>query len=244
MTANKVNKNSDMLCPVEGCRRLLKPGCVFGTCSRCCLKTQGLLLDAHAHANANANAESAASGSSSTTPIVVRQPADTPVAAVWEERPAAAVVSASERQRLFKARAGAEALRALEDHLLEQFDGELSAPFRAEALAELLRVRRKASGDDPGGRDGRYGRPPPPLLPLAPRGSGTRVESIKWCSIHKNLRRKEHGGGGWSGGGVTKPEEVEAVEDGEEMAGRRRKKSMSSATMVTSSAKVLLVRFV
>ncbi|CAM9967587.1 unnamed protein product, partial [Ectocarpus sp. 8 AP-2014] len=39
----KVNKNGDELCPVDGCRRLLLPGCVLGTCSRCCLKAQGLI---------------------------------------------------------------------------------------------------------------------------------------------------------------------------------------------------------
>lgn len=40
----KVNRNMEELCPVEGCRHLLKPGCVFGTCSNCCLKAQQLVV--------------------------------------------------------------------------------------------------------------------------------------------------------------------------------------------------------
>lgn len=54
---SKVNKNNDELCPVGGCRRLLKPGCVFGSCSRCCLKAQGLLDAAAGSASLTASAD-------------------------------------------------------------------------------------------------------------------------------------------------------------------------------------------
>lgn len=108
---SKVNKNSDELCPVEGCRRLLKPGCVFGSCSRCCLKVQGFLD---------------AAGDSGTP---------------QKESPAAAegVVSGPEKKQLqCKAHAVSQALRAVEDHLTNHFD-ELSSPFCADELALLLR---------------------------------------------------------------------------------------------------------
>lgn len=114
-SVNKVNKNLERLCPVGGCRRLLKPGCVFDICSKCCLKTQGL-LDA-----------SMSNGGSSRDP-------DTTRGGMKDGK-------ATERQRLCKAHAEAEALRALEIHLLSKF-AKLLAPFRAGELASLLLLGR------------------------------------------------------------------------------------------------------
>lgn len=113
--ANKVNKNLERLCPVGTCRRLLKPGCAFGVCSKCCFKTQGLLDVAISTSTANDDG------------------CGDPDAARWELKTG----EASERQRLCKAHAEAEALRALEAHLLLRFT-DLSAPFRAGELASLL----------------------------------------------------------------------------------------------------------
>lgn len=112
---NKVNKNLERLCPVGGCRRLLKPGCAFDVCSKCCLKTQGL-LDASI-----SNDDSYGDPDSTRREMKDRE--------------------ASERQRLCKAHAEAEALRALEVHLLSKF-AELLAPFRAGELASLLLLGR------------------------------------------------------------------------------------------------------
>lgn len=69
-TPPKVNKNNDELCPVEGCRRLLKPGCVFGSCSRCCLKAQGLLdtADSASPRTTSTDVEETQPGATAPTP--------------------------------------------------------------------------------------------------------------------------------------------------------------------------------
>lgn len=120
MKATKVNKNMDELCPVDGCRRLLKAGCVFNVCSRCCLKVQGIL-----DVDGACPAKSVSTTEASRLATSVAANTDGP----------------QERQERFKADAAKQAIRALENHLTTHFE-ELSAPLQAEALASLLR------GDD------------------------------------------------------------------------------------------------
>ncbi|CAM9789093.1 unnamed protein product [Scytosiphon promiscuus] len=198
---SKVNKNRDALCPVEGCRRLLAPGCALGTCSRCCLKAQTLLDAPDATTAAAAAAAAAVSTACSSTPTSEKTDIILPGAALTS------VSEKSERQRSFKARAEAEAWRALEDHLLERFRDDLSAPFEAEALAGVLQQLSGYRGE--AGRDsatsrfepGRDRRDTHRLPPPAP-GSAAAGERLpfRWCPAHKKShnRRKERRGTGCS----------------------------------------------
>lgn len=189
--AAKMNKNMDELCPVEGCRRLLRPGCIFGLCSRCCLKVQGLL-------------DAAGSRCSASSP---------------ETRPAAAV--ARDKQGLFKARAAAEALRALEDHLTEYFE-DLQTPFRVEALATLLR-RDDETCRVRSGRDIHY---------RSPGSTSGGRQPIKLCPIHKSRSRE-----------ATECKSGRPTPCGRKLGtGEKWLAGRSvSATMFTSAARVLLV---
>ncbi|CAM9850230.1 unnamed protein product, partial [Ectocarpus sp. 4 AP-2014] len=85
-------------------------------------------VTAGGHEEETAVAAAAAAATAATTPAEALPPAEG----------VDATTSAAERQRLFKAHAEEEARRALEVHLLERFDEDLSAPFRAGELAALL----------------------------------------------------------------------------------------------------------
>eukprot|EP00903_Cladosiphon_okamuranus_P015321 g14154.t1 len=240
--ASKLNKNSAELCPVGGCRRLLKPGCVFDMCSRCCLKAQGLV---------DASAASPSSSSDTAMPPetkVDREQATAAVAttadstsgtAAREEGAAVAGSSAraSNRQRACKARAEAEATRALEARLLDRFGPDLPPPFRPEALAALLISRQDAGAGASTGakaRPDRY-RDRESFCPRLASNSGrARPQPIKWCPIHKRPRRKGESGG--DGGGASPGAEVPDPE--EERVGRR---LGDPSAVITSSARVLLV---
>lgn len=186
--AIKINKNMEELCPVEGCRRLLKPGCVFGTCSRCCLKAQGLV-------------DAACFSRPSTSLETVTVAAVTPSEEI-------------KSQDLFKARAAAEALKALEDHLAEQFD-QLPRPFRAEALAALL--RQNESSRVRTGRDQHRH--------YSASTSSARQTATKWCPVHKRSSKGKRDGG--------KPKGEAGVERAEDQ--------LMPRAMFTSTARVLLV---
>lgn len=278
-----MNKNMDALCPVEGCRRLLAPGCALGTCSRCCLKGQGL-LDASTTTTPVSTAclsESLSKKTAQVSPGAVVAPGSIPVdttageqqrqtseaagttgctVAATEVAPATIESEKTERQRSFKARAEAEAWRALENHLLEHFREDLSAPFEAQALAKVLQqqqqqsvsFRGEASRDPatghvkPGGdRSGIYRLPPSasglPRTAAAVAAAEGRPPT-RWCPAHKKShnhhRRREQRGDAGSGGGVG-PEAAELAPGNGEIG---RAWSMAPTVVLTSAARVLLVR--
>ncbi|CBJ28319.1 conserved unknown protein [Ectocarpus siliculosus] len=318
----KVNKNGDELCPVDGCRRLLLPGCVLGTCSRCCLKAQGLIeatsaptaaasaprrsvpplekarglpgspigraaaatatAEATPPDTANERKETAAAAAAAaaeetigasqdrascslgasdsvvspperTAPGVaaaaaaagepmtaggheeetaaaaaaVATAATTPSEALPPSEGGDATTSADERQRLFKAHAEEEARRALEGHLLERFDEDLSAPFRAEELAALLLLSpplRRENNSGPGQAEVCIPSHDQRRLDPEARAGQRRQRPVRWCPVHRRFRRKGEERGG---------RETEAAA-GEPWPG-------TSATRVTSAARVLLV---
>ena len=218
--ATKVNKNMDELCPVEGCRRLLKPGCVFAVCSRCCLKAQGL-IDGTA-----LTPEASEGGPPSAAVVAAKASAAAAAAAATVEGAAGVAPSESATQRLLcKARAVEEASQALKDHLTEHFD-DLSEPFQAEALAALLLKRGNSRCQVRPGRNIHF-----QALALA---SGAR-QSTKWCPVHK--RRSK---GGQGGGGGDQHATAARTKSGVEA--RTLKKRSMAPTSFTSNARVLLVR--
>ena len=220
--ATKVNKNMDELCPVKGCRRLLKPGCVFGVCSRCCLKAQGLIDVAASTPDASVSERVPPS-----VAVVAATAAAAAAAATVSGAAGVAAVNESEAQRLLcKARAVEEASQALKGHLTEHFD-ELSEPFKAEALAAILLKRSDWTCQVRPGRNVHF-----QALALA---SGAR-QSIKWCPVHKRRSR-----GGQVDGGDDRHATAARAKSGVE-AGGLEKRSMSAA-MYTSAARVLLVRW-
>lgn len=221
--AKKVNKNMDELCPVEGCRRLLKPGCVFGVCSRCCLKAQGL-IDVAASTTGASPSERMPPPAAVVAATAAAAAAATAAGAAGAA--AAAVVSESEAQRLLcKTRALEEASQALKVHLTEHF-ADLSEPFQAKELAALLLKRGDSTCQVRPGRNVHF-----QALALA---SGA-LQSAKWCPVHKRRSR-----GGQGGGGGDRHATAASLKSGVE-AGGLEKRSMSAASF-TSNARVLLVR--
>lgn len=276
---SKVNKNNDELCPVEGCRRLLKPGCVFGSCSRCCLKAQGLLdaaadsasltasadpeemqsdvfappqaatLDGHISCSLSvsgtrakvvgdtakyvAEADAATANGSAVPGSGASQDESSSAAAA-----AAGVASGRDKKQLqCKAHAVSQALRALEDHLTNRFDG-LSSPFCADELALLLR-RDASTRQVRVGRDVHFRPPAPGPNPAdggvewEKRGGYSARKPIKWCPTHKSRSR---GTGGERGeqGEMLRGNGSQVGVDGS--AGHS-----ASAAVCTSAARVLLV---
>ena len=200
------------------CRRLFKPGCAFGVCSRCCLKAQGLL-------DATLSADPA-----QTTPSLLETCAD----GGDDAGEASTEKGASElRQRMCKARAVADALRALENHLVARFV-ELSTPFRAEELVSLLgrhdaSLRHRVRA----GRDQHYRLSAEYSLPakvVAATTDAAERRSTKWCPAHK---RSRSGGVSGNGEGHVTPE---AGNGKTAKAGEEQK-----SQMYTSEARVLLV---
>ncbi|CAM9435194.1 unnamed protein product, partial [Sphacelaria rigidula] len=187
----KVNKNMDELCPVEGCRRLLKPGCVFGSCSKCCLKAQQLVSTASPANLSVASARGSPSNAEFLTPSTsqgcsskheARRTTNSQDGATSVERESGladehgvnsclpgARPGVEGKQERCKARAAAQTMRALEDHLVKHFE-ELSPPFHINHLCAVLRGKLST-------REGKTGRD------LHAR---TRAQQpTKLCVVHK-----------------------------------------------------------
>lgn len=259
--SKKVNKNMDELCPVDGCRRLLKPGCVFGSCSKCCLKAQQLVAAAAAATpsvgtniadsswsdrrvapSVGATSSAACEGSETNVPKTGKTVVTGPDLADDIGDTSSSLSNArpglqGEQERC-KARAAAQHLRALEDHLMGHFI-ELSPPFRVDHLCAVL--KRKVST-----REARTGRD------LHAR---TRTQqSTKVCVVHKRSTPNPVAGdnvghahvGGEIGGheharpggpGAREREVAEAVGERSSLLGS----ISTSGAPFTSEAKVLLV---
>lgn len=259
----KVNRNSEELCPVGGCRRLLKPGCVFGVCSKCCSRAQGLLVRTDAPADAGAapsrrppGADAVMAGSRS--PAGAPRPDSGTVAPADGEASEGSPPPAEEaggrgavpearrqaQQRLCKARALARANRALEDHLLRRFG--LAPPFCAQEVASVLlevvaalpvKTGRDLHRRNPGAATLRRAEGMPCAEEARPGATTTATKSmpVKLCPVHKGLV-----GAGGRGGKTGRPTGVEGGSGGEEGGERGQRRSMP-ATAFRSEARVLLV---
>lgn len=260
--SKKFNKNMDELCPVNGCRRLLKPGCVFGSCSKCCLKVQQLV--AAAAAGTPLVATSIADPSSSDTRVmpsvctaksaaregngpnapkmgktVIAGPDLADDVGDTSSRVSDARPGLQGEQERAKARAVVQHLRALEDHLTEHFV-QLSPPFRVDHLCAVLRQKVLT-------RAARTGRDLHARVP-------TR-QSTKLCVVHKRSTSSNsvagdnvghgnlggemdgHGHARLGGQGAQKREAAESVGSRSPGLG-----SLSTSWVpFTSEAKVLLV---
>lgn len=227
----KVNKNMEELCPVDGCRHLLKPDCVIGTCSRCCSRIQQLVVRADPYPIRGV----AAVGTDASHHAVDCEQSQ---GILKEQRTEHEHVEQQDQERVFKARAVAQAAQALENHVMAHFK-ELTRPFRANQLGSLLRTR---AGIRPvkAGRDlhscSHRALLPTPCTYTSPSEMGrdwSTLQSIKLCPVHKNAPVGKVGHGS-----RTREAGMDSVDSKE---GCEFHEAAGSGKLFRSEAKVLLV---